>query len=59
MEIIARVVNRAENWKEEHAVALIDNETQDDILDLIVFGFTLAIIVGVMGYVIARFSGRS
>ena len=36
-------------------VTLIDNDTQDDIIDLVVFGFTLAIIVGVLGYVIGRF----
>ena len=35
--------------------ALISNETQDDIIALVVFGFTLAIIVGVLGYVIGRF----
>lgn len=39
-------------------MALIDNQTQDDILELVVFGFTLAIIVGVLGYVIGRFRTR-
>jgi predicted MFS family arabinose efflux permease len=39
-------------------MALIDNETQDEIIDLVVFGFTLAIIVGVLGFVIGRFTGR-
>ena len=37
---------------------LISNETQDDIIALVVFGFTLAIIVGVLGYVIGRFNTR-
>ena len=32
-------------------LALISNETQDDIIALVVFGFTLAIIMGVLGYV--------
>jgi hypothetical protein len=36
-------------------VALIDNDTQDDIIEVVIFGFTLAIIVGVLGYVIGRF----
>lgn len=40
---------------EGRRVSLIDNDTQDDIIDLVVFGFTLAIIVGVLGYVIGRF----
>jgi hypothetical protein len=39
-------------------LALIDNQTQDDIIDLVIFGFTLAIIVGVLGYVIGRFARR-
>lgn len=39
-------------------MALIDNDTQDEIIDLVVFGFTLAVIVGVLGFVIGRFSGR-
>lgn len=39
-------------------MALITNDTQDDILELVVFGFTLAILVSVMGYVIGRFTGR-
>jgi len=39
-------------------LSLIDNDTQDDIIDIVIFGFTLAIIVGVLGFVIGRFSGR-
>lgn len=36
-------------------MALIDNDTQDDIIEIVIFGFTLAIIVGVLGFVIGRF----
>jgi predicted MFS family arabinose efflux permease len=36
-------------------MALIDNDTQDDIMGLVIFGFTLAIIVGILGYVIGTF----
>lgn len=43
---------------EDKGTALISNETQDDIIALVVFGFTLAIIVGVLGYVIGRFTTR-
>ena len=43
---------------EDRGTALISNETQDDIIALVVFGFTLAIIVGVLGYVIGRFNKR-
>jgi len=39
-------------------LVLISNDTQDDIIALVVFGFTLAIIVGVLGYVIGRFNKR-
>lgn len=39
-------------------MVLISNDTQDDIIALVVFGFTLAIIVGVLGYVIGRFNKR-
>jgi len=39
-------------------LTLISNDTQDEIIDLVVFGFTLAIIVGVLGFVIGRFSRR-
>lgn len=39
-------------------LVLISNDTQDDIIALVVFGFTLAIIVGVLGYVIGRFQTR-
>jgi len=44
---------------EVNGLALIDNETQDEIIDLVVFGFTLAVIVGVLGFVIGRFSRGS
>ena len=43
---------------EDKGTALISNDTQDDIIALVVFGFTLAIIVGVLGYVIGRFNTR-
>jgi len=35
--------------------ALIDNSTKDDILDVVVWGFVLAIIVGVLAFVLASF----
>jgi hypothetical protein len=38
--------------------SLIDNATQDEIIDLVIFGFTLAIIVGILGFVIGRFRGK-
>lgn len=39
-------------------MALLDNETKDEIIDLVVWGAVLAIVVGVMGYVLARFGRR-
>lgn len=39
-------------------MALIDNTTQDEIIDLVVFGFTLAIVVGVLGFVVGKFGPR-
>jgi hypothetical protein len=37
---------------------LIDNTTKADILDIVVWGFVLAVIVGVLGYVIRSLGGR-
>ena len=48
-------ISPRENSKEVCQTTLIDNETQDDIIALVVFGFTLAIIVGIMGYLIGTF----
>jgi len=38
--------------------ALIDNTTKDDIIDVVVWGFVLAIIVGVLAFVLRSFRGR-
>lgn len=60
--IIGRFISPArgetQQRKEVPVLTLIDNDTQDEIIDLVVFGFTLAIIVGVLGFVIGRFSRR-
>lgn len=37
---------------------LIDNTTKTDIIDIVVWGFVLAVIVGVLGYVIRSLRGR-
>jgi len=37
---------------------LIDNTTKTDIVDVVVWGFVLAVIVGVLGYVIRALKGN-
>jgi hypothetical protein len=37
---------------------LISNETKDDVIEIVVWGFVLAVIVGVLTYVIRALNGR-
>ena len=37
---------------------LISNETKDDVIEIVVWGFVLAVIVGVLSYVIRSLQGR-
>lgn len=37
---------------------LISNDTKDDIIDIVVWGFVLAVIVGVLTYVLRSLRGR-
>ena len=37
---------------------LISNETKDDVIEIVVWGFVLAVIVGVLTYVLRALKGR-
>ena len=37
---------------------LISNDTKDEVIEIVVWGFVLAVIVGVLSYVIRSLRGR-